>query len=390
MSQAPLEIEEIPLGDSRMKSFADFAWRLYRGDPCWTPPLKGDLLGNRLLGLVGLLKPEHPYHRHAEVTHFLAWRGENPVGRVSAAINRRFNDYHGTRIGFFGFFEVIQEYEVAQALLNRARKWVADHDMTTLRGPGEYSNATYERQGILVDGFQHPPTIELTHNPPCYGEFLERYGFRKAKDYYAYKFDVSIPVSPRLKKLVEQVRSRRNIETRPLNIKELSSEVRLIVKIYNDSWRDNWGFLPITEPEADSLADSLRMIIDPGLIRFAFINDEPVAVLGAFPDPNYALRPRWRWYGDSDMVRVSRLLLTRRQIPLIRLMFFGVRPGFRQLGIDALLFHESKEYAMQKGYLQCETSMLLEDNSLIQRASTFMGAHRYKTWRIYDLPLDHA
>jgi GNAT superfamily N-acetyltransferase len=383
-----LEIEGIPLGDSRIKLFADFPWRLYRGDPCWTPPLRGDLLGNRLLGLVGLLTPRHPYHRYAEVSHFLAWHGGQPAGRISAAINHRFNNYHGTRIGFFGFFEVIQDYEVARALLDRAREWVLERGMTVLRGPGEYSNATYERQGILIDGFQHPPTMELTHNPPYYGEFLERYGFHKVKDYYAYTFDVQTPISPRLKSLVEQVRRRREIETRHLNFKELPSEVRLIVKIYNDSWAKNWGFLPITEEEADSLADSLRLIVDPGIIRFAFIKGEPVAVLGAFPDPYYALRPRWRWYGDSDLIRVARLLLMRRRIPCTRLMFFGVRPGFRQLGIDALLFYEAKEYGIKKGYLKCETSMLLEDNNLILRASKFMGAQRYKTWRIYDLPLE--
>lgn len=387
MSQVPLEIEEIPLGDSRIKLFADFPWQLYRGDPCWTPPLRGDLLGNRLLGLVGLLTPKHPYHRYAEVTHFLTWHGGRPVGRISASINHRFNNYQNTRIGFFGFFEVIQDYKVAKALLDRAREWVVGHGMTIMRGPGEYSNATYERQGILIDGFQHPPTMELTHNPPYYGEFLERYGFYKAKDYYAYTFDLQTPTSPRLKKLVEQVRLRREIETRPLNPKELPSEVRLIVKIYNDSWAKNWGFLPITEEEADSLADFLRMIVDPGLIRFAFVKGEPAAVLGAFPDPYYALRPRWCWFGDSDLIRVARLLLIRRRIPYTRLMFFGVRPGFRQLGIDALLFHEANEYGIKKGYLKCETSMLLEDNNLILRASKFMGAHHYKTWRIYDLSL---
>jgi len=229
--------------------------------------------------------------------------------------------------------------------------------------------------------------MELTHNPPYYSEFLEQYGFHKAKDYYAYTFDVQTPIPLRLKRLVQQVRLRREIETRPLNLKELLSEVRLIVKIYNDSWSENWGFLPITEEEADSLADSLRMIVDPGIIRFAFVKGEPAAVLGAFPDPYYALRPRWRWYGDSDLVRAARLLLMRRRIPRTRLMFFGVRPGFRQLGIDALLFYEAKEYGIKRGYLKCETSMLLEDNNLILRASKFMGAHHYKTWRIYDLPL---
>ena len=383
-----LKIEEIALDTSQIKVFTDLPWRLYRHDRCWTPPLRGDLLGNRLLGLVGLLSRVHPYHRHAEVTHFLAWQDGKPVGRISAAINKRFNDHYDAHIGFFGFFEVIRDYEVAKALLDRARVWVEGRGMTILRGPGEYSNATHERQGILIDGFQYPPTVELTHNPPYYSEFLERYGFSKAKDYHAYILNIQTPTPSRLIRLAEQIKLRGNIETRPLNLKNLFSEVRLIVKIYNEAWAQNWGFLPITDEEAVALANSLRPVVDPSMIRFAFIQGEPAGVLGAFPDPYYALRPRWRWYGDSDLVRVARLLWMRRRIPFIRLMFLGICPGFRKLGIDALLFSEVKEYAMQKGYQKCEASLLLEDNHLILSPAEFMGAQRYKTWRIYDLPLE--
>lgn len=260
--------------------------------------------------------------------------------------------------------------------------------MTILRGPGEYSTATHERQGILIDGFQYPPTIELTHNPPYYSEFLERYGFSKAKDYHAYILNIQTPTPSRLIRLAEQVKLRGNIETRPLNLKNLFSEVRLIVKIYNEAWAQNWGFLPLTDEEAVALANSLRPVVDPSMIRFAFIQGEPAGVLGAFPDPYYALRPQWRWYGDSDLVRVARLLWMRRRIPFIRLMFLGICPGFRKLGIDALLFSEVKEYAMQKGYQKCEASLLLEDNHLILSPAEFMGAQRYKAWRIYDLPLE--
>ncbi len=387
MPRKLLKIEEIPLGSSRIKVFADFPWRLYRGDPCWTPPLRGDLLGSRILGLTGLLTRGHPYHRHAEVTHFLALRGGEPVGRISAAINHRFNSYHGVRFGFFGFWEVVEDYEVAETLLDHAREWVERRGMIRLRGPGEYSNATHERQGILIDGFQYPPTVELTHNPPYFSEFLERYGFRKAKDYHAYTFDIRTPTPPRLKRFTEQWRLRKGVETRPLIFKKLLDEVHLIVKIYNEVWSQNWGFLPITDEEAGALADSLRLIVDPGLVRFAFVRGEPAAVLGAFPDPYYALRPRWRWYGDSDIVRMARLLWMRRHIPSIRLMFFGIRPGFRRRGIDAVLFNEVKEYAIKRGYRTGEGSLMLEDNKLILRASEFMGARRYKTWRIYDLPL---
>jgi len=141
----------------------------------------------------------------------LAWRDGQPVGRISAAINRRFNEHYSSKIGFFGFFEVIENYDVARLLLDNARTWIKERGMTVMRGPGEYSNATHERQGVLIEGFQYPPTVELTHNPPYYGKFMDRYGFHKAKDYFAYITELRNPDAPRLDELVEQIRQRRKI-----------------------------------------------------------------------------------------------------------------------------------------------------------------------------------
>jgi GNAT superfamily N-acetyltransferase len=160
-----------------------------------------------------------------------------------------------------------------------------------------------------------------------------------------------------------------------------------MARIYNDSWANNWGFLPLTDDETAALADSLRLVVDPGLIRFAFSGEEPAAVLGAFPDMYQALRPRWRWYGDSDLVRIARLLCMRRRIRSARLMIFGIRPTFRQRGIDALLFDEVRQYAKGRGYRRFEASLLLENNDQILRVCESMGLERYKTWRIYDLAL---
>jgi GNAT superfamily N-acetyltransferase len=382
-----LRIEEIPLGDGRLKKFVDVPWHFYKNDPFWTPPLHADYLGSRLLGMTGLLTPEHPYHRTAEVTHFIAWRGRTPVGRISAAVNHRFNDYHNTAIGFFGHFELIDSPEVAEELLDKAQEWLSARGMAVMRGPGEYSCATHERQGVLIDGFDTPPTVELTHNPPYYAELLEGYGMRKAKDYHAYIVNVQRPRSNRLTELMERVKQRRNITTRSFSMAALRSEIRLVVELYNEAWADNWGFLPLTEDDGDSLEDTLKPILDEGLVRFAYVDGEPAAVLGAFPDPYYALRPLWKWYGDSDPVRLARLMRVRRHIPRIRLIFFGIKPKYRRLGVDAVLYDEVKQYAMKRGYQTCDISMLLEDNYLILRASSFMEAERYKTWRIYDLAL---
>jgi hypothetical protein len=253
-----------------------------------------------------------------------------------------------------------------------------------MRGPGQYSNATHEIQGVLVEGFEFPPTVELTHNPPYYDDFLTRWGLAKSMDYVAYTLPVRQPINERLRTLAEKAAARSHITTRPVVLARLDEELALLVSIYNDAWSENWGFLPVTDAEAATLAESLRPIIDPQLIRFAYVNDEPVAVLGALPDPNWALRPRWKWYGDSDAVRIARLFAMRRRIPRVRLMFFGILKPFRHLGIDALLFSQMLEYAQTKHYLECEPSMLLEQNDHVIRASAAMGGREYKRWRIYD------
>ncbi len=387
MISGGLTVERFELGDSRIREFAMLPWRLYRGDPNWTPPLNADLLGSRLLGVKGLLTAEHPYHQDASVTHFLARRGGRAVGRVSAAVNRRFNDHHGSRIGSFGFFEVEEDFEAAAALLDAARSWSAEQGMTTMRGPGEYSNATHERQGVLVEGFEFPPTVELTHNPPYYGELLERYGLAKVQDYVAYSIDFRDVPRERIHRLAEQARTHHGITTRVADLSHFDDEVRLIVRLYNEAWAENWGFLPLNGGEADALAESLRPIVDPGLVRFAYIDGEPAAVFGGIPDPNWALRPRWEWYGDSDPVRLARVLAMRRHIPRVRIMFFGIRPQYRRLGIDAVLFDELYEYGMAGGYRQGEPSLLLEDNRMVIRASVAMGGHEYKRWRIYEMPI---
>ncbi len=383
-----ISVEEIPLGDRRLRQFVVLPWRLHYGDPNWTPPLRAELLGSKLFRITGLLTPVHPYHRDAEVTHFIARDGDRLVGRISAAINHRFNQRYNDQIGFFGFFDVVNDYGVAAALLDRARDWLAARGMRVMRGPGGYSAATHEPyQGVLIDGFDYPPTVELTHNPPYYDALLTRYGLAKVKDYHAYRIEFDGWANERLDNLAAQVRERRDITTRPVDLKNVRAEVDLIVTIYNEAWADNWGFLPLTDAEAEAMAESLALIADPGLIRFAYVNGELAAVLGALPDPNVPLRPRWNRLLDNDLARITRLLLTRRRIKRTRLMFFGIRPGFRKLGVDAVLFRDVLSYGLAHGYRSCEPSLLLEDNDLILRASEFMGGRRYKTWRIYEMPL---
>lgn len=389
MTPGNITIEEMPLDSPKLKEFVSLPWELYRNDPCWTPPLHADLLGNRLLGINGILTSKHPYHRNAEVTHFLARKDDKPVGRISAAINREYNNFHKTQIGSFGFFETINDYNVAKLLLDKAREWIEKRGMSVMRGPGEYSNATHERQGILIDGFEYPPTVELTHNPPFYGQFMDKYGLTKAMDYYAYNIEMTDKVLNRAvsfsKKLSRKVSS--DITTRPINLKNLKSEVALIVDIYNQAWSRNWGFLPLTNEDANVIADSLAIIADADIIYFAYAGEKPIAVMGNIPDPFYAFRPRWKWYGDSDLVRLLRLLAIRKKIPDVRSMFFGIVPEYQGAGVPTLLVLDVAAGIRKKNYKRMEASLLLEINSKIINFVEIFGGTPYKKWRIYDLPL---
>jgi len=381
-------LEELPLGDRGLRRFVRVPWILHAGDPYWTPPLNAELLGSRLLGLTGLLTSAHPYHRHAEVTHFVARRGCRPAGRVSAAVNHRYNEHYGTRLGFFGFFECAQDAEAARALLEAAGDWLARRGMTAMRGPGGYSNATHEpHQAVLIEGFDTPPTVELTYNPPYYGALLEGCGLAKVKDYHAYWVTPDEAARRRVERLAARVLAKRSVETRPLDPARLGDEVAHIVEVYNEAWSANWGFLPLTDPEADAMAASLRFIADPEIIRFAYVDGKIAAVLGALPDPNVALRPRGSRLLNTDIARVARLMAMRRRIRVLRLMFFGIRPRYRKMGVDAVLFHDIYASAAGRGYTGGEASMLLENNDMILRASEIMGGHRYKTWRIYETQL---
>ena len=301
--QGAVRVEEVPLGDPRIRDFVRFHWDHYRGNEHWVPQLDADLLGNKLLGMTGLLTPPHPYHQSARATHFLAYRDGRVVGRVSGAINERFNEHYQGKFAFFGFFECIEEYAVAEALLDAVRAWAKANGAEVLRGPGEYGNVTHERQACLIDGFDQDVYVEHTWNPTYYREFIERYGFAKAMDYHAHLIDLTVPKPERVGRIANAVAHRGHIVTRALDMARFEEDLAMVIDIYNQAWAENWGFLPVQPWEVDALVEALKPIIDPGLVRFAFIDDQPIAVLGAFPDPNECLQPRWKWYGAATRVQ---------------------------------------------------------------------------------------
>ncbi len=369
-----LRVREIAPGDS-LRPFIDLAWKTNAGDPNWVPPLR--------MAVEPLLdRRKHPFHRHAEVAYFLAERGGEAVGRVAAIVNRAHNDYHGDTVGFFGFFESVDDPAVAGALLDAAAGWLRARGRTVMRGPMNFS--TNEECGLLVDGFDSPPTIMMTHNPRFYGALLEGAGMEKARDLLAYW----IPggrVPERLVRGAERIARRDRVRVRTLRMDRLDEEIRIIERVYNAAWNRNWGFVPMTAAEFAAMAKDLKPVADPDLCLIAEVDGEAVGFSLALPDLNQALKhlPDGRLFPFG----LLKLLWHKRKIDVARLITLGFTPEYQKAGLGTLLYLKTFETGIRKGYRGAEASWILEDNWEMRRAIERIGAYVVKTYRIYDRAL---
>jgi hypothetical protein len=368
-----------------LREFAKFPWRVYQNDPNWVPPIFMDQLT--------LLDPEkHPFWEHAELQLFLAVRGEQTVGRISAHINHLHNEVFEDKVGFFGFFESIDDDGVAQALLDAASTWLRERDYEAIRGPENPSQN--EEVGLLVDGFDKPPVILMTYNPQYYPGLLERAGFEKAQDLYAWDiltsiFDLDVQKLPRkFLRVAEKAQKRGDLVVRNIDMKRFDEEVELVKKVYNEAWEQNWGFVPLTDHEIDHFAQEMKMIIDPSLVHFAFVDGKPVGVSLGLPDVYQAMlkaRPQPNVW--SLPLTLLKFLSHRRRVNGMRLWALGVVPEYRVMGIDAVFVVETARKAFAKGYQRCEMSWILESNDMMNRIIERIGGQVYKTYRIYEKPL---
>ncbi len=221
------------------KQFLEFPWTLYRDDPNWIPPLR--ISQKELVGYA-----PHPFYERNRVQTFLALRGGEVCGRIAAILNQGHNERYRERRGFFGFFECVDDQEAADGLLDAVRQWFADQGIYCLRGPTNPS-LNYE-VGMLIDGFDSPPTFMMTYNPPYYARLLENYGFRKTQDLYAFwgHIDMLPKIRAKLGPVAEQIIERYNVRLRPMDTSRFLEEVRMFLSIYNRSLVNTWGFVPMS------------------------------------------------------------------------------------------------------------------------------------------------
>ncbi|MEP6572003.1 MAG: GNAT family N-acetyltransferase [Gemmatimonadota bacterium] len=330
-----------------------------------------------------LSKTKNPFFEHADAEYFLAERDGEVIGRIAAIDNRLHNETHGDRVGFFGFFECGLDQDVANALLATATEWVRARGHDTLRGPASFS--TNDECGVLVDGFDTPPTLMMPHNPPYYSTLLEQSGFVKAKDLLVYRGgyeSMYIPVPERLARGTELIQRRQGITIRALNMQDFEGEVARIKEIYNQAWEKNWGFIPMTDHEIDHLAKQFKPVVIPDLVPFAEKDGKIVGFGIVLPDLNEVFaRHNGRIFPAVVDVLWS---LKMKRIRRCRILLLGILPEYRGKGIDAMLYHWIWTTSAKHGIYWGEAGWILEDNPAMNAGLEKMNFTVYKTYRLYD------
>ncbi|MCK4358897.1 MAG: N-acetyltransferase [Candidatus Cloacimonetes bacterium] len=360
---------------SELNQFIKLPWKVYKNDINWVAPL--------ISHMKSAFNPnKNPYFKHSEVQFFLALKNNVVIGRIAAHINRNHNKFHKDKVGFFGFFECIPDYDAAQALFDEARNWLKNRGMEIIRGPMSFS--TNDECGLLVKGFNMPPMVMMTYNPQYYESFIEKYGFKKAKDLYAYYINLK-KMPERFDRIMKRVNKRKKFILRKINPKKMEEEISTIFYIYNQAWQNNWGFVPMEEDEFRHLTKKLKLIIDYDFVFIAEIDGKPVGFSLSLPDINQELiKIKGRLFPFGWL----KLLLASKKIDRVRAITLGVVKEYKNLGIDLAFYYETIKNAIKKGCARGEMSWVLEDNIRMRRPLEKIGAEIYKTYRIYDMKLN--
>ena len=371
---APIEVSLVTTRKDR-DAFIKFPWKIYKSDPAWVPPL---LIERKEF----LDRKKHPFYLHGDAALFLARRGDEIVGRIMASDDPNYNAVHQSNVGCFGLFESIDDPEVANALFRAAKDWLRDKGRDEIMGPIDYS--TNYVCGLLIEGFQHPPTLLTSHNPPYYATLIEACGFEKVKELYAWWFSEPANAAARLRRLASSFQRRNPVTIRKGNVKDMRAESRRLREIYNEAWEKNWGFVPFTEKEIEFMTHELKPLVIPEFTLIAEIGDEPVGFILCVPDINVALRHidgRLTKFGIP--IGLAKLLYYKNRTRTARLIALGVKPKYRRAGIAEMLVLQIIEDGMIKRGFTGELSLTLEDNFMINRFLAAIGAEKYKTYRIY-------
>ncbi|MFP6741096.1 MAG: hypothetical protein VCD33_05625 [Alphaproteobacteria bacterium] len=376
---------EAVAGPGAMDRFIRVPFSLYDNDANWVPPLvmeRRDHLNPR----------KNPWFDHGEARYWLAFRGDSPggrpVGRISAQIDRTHLERYDDGTGHFGFLEGEDDGAVFQALFGAAECWLRERGMSRIRGP--FSLSINDESGLLVDGFDTPPSMMMGHAPPYYSHRVEAEGYDKAMDLLAYVYDSHqvMPDGPR--QLIERLGQSGTVTLRPLDKRRYSNDLGIILDIFNDAWSRNWGFVPFTAAEVAHLAKELKPLIRPGLVCIAEVDGEPAAMAVSLPNLNEAIADLggallpFGWAKLLWRLKVGTLETVRVPLMGVRRQFHGTWQG---AALAFAVIDSVHGRLMAEGFKRAEMSWVLETNRPMRRLIEAVGARPYKTYRVYEKAL---
>jgi len=368
-------IEVIPV-DNRgdQKRFMQFAWDHYRGDDNWIPPLRMDQ--RELLNY-----KSHPFYESGEIQTFLALRAGRVVGRIAAIIDHGHNRTHKENRGMFGFFECEDDFEISRPLFETARAWHQSRGMDCQRGP--LNPAMNHECGLLVDGFQYPPTFKMSYNKPYYEKLITDSGFEKSQDLFAFwgNLEMLHALDPKLQFVVDEAKRRFDIQVRRIDKKNFARDVECFLRIYNRALPGTWGFVPLTDAELQHVASGLKHLIVPEMTTIAEVDGKPIGAVFGLLDYNPIIK---QIDGRLFPLGFLKILFGRKKLHKIRLVSTNVVPEYQKWGVGLILMERLVDDALAWGINEAEFSWVLESNSLSRATLERGGAIRQKTYRIYD------
>lgn len=360
-----------------IERFLDVPVRVYANDPNWVAPIRSSEAKK--------LAPDNQFLTYGKLQAFIALADGEPVGRVVAAVNQRLIDVEKKPLGLFGFFECINQFEIAQALLNAATDWLRQQGMTEVRGPIDLS--THNACLFLVDGFDTQPMVMMPYNPAYYPEFMEKMGWHKAKDAYAYDFPLDEGLPSKFEKAY-RIAKQSGVTFRPLNTKgeAFEQDARALYRLFTEAFANNWSSTPRTEEEFLEEAKELQQLVDPDVFPVAEVKGKMVGFFMGLPDYNIPLK---RLNGKFNWLGILKFLWYRRQIDQGRVIAICSLPEYRRKMVPLALIYLGMHGGIKKGkpYKRAELSWVWEDNMPSRRLIEASGGKLYKTYRIYEKSL---
>lgn len=354
------------------KRFHALPWSIYRGMPHWVPPL--------LMDVERRLDPKvNPFFDHATVDLYLAERDGKVVGRIAAITDQRHEEKYKDGVGFFGWYESIDDADVARALFDRVKARLTELKKTIIRGP--VNSSMNEECGLLMDGFDRDSVIMMPYNPPYYERLFLANGVQKVMDLYSYLLPVASFGATRMERIVTKVKERERLTVRSFNKSRFHEELENLKSIYNDAWTDNWGFVPLTDRELEHMANDLKPILEPKLACFVEVDGRPVGFSLVLPNINEILKTL---DGKLFPFGIFKILFGVKKIQSIRLLAMGIRREYHHRGLDAVLYFDNFRASQALGKTMSDIGWILESNQVMINTIERIGGTRYKTHRMFE------